>query len=270
MCLIVPTWLIFEATPAKLPHYTLPLYPCIALLTARALMSAAAGTLLDVRTRGAVVGMALFWLLTMLIASALAAVWVLSVAPDWMGYATGLIGGIVGVAVLVTRDRAMLAQSVIWLWALLSGTLALGVAIPRLLDPPAGTWVSSQLVGWLDQGGVDRGTDRLLAHGYVEDSLIFLTRGRTERVSFDTACAWMRGDRDPGSILVLGEPLDRAVTPQSFSARCDPRTWAEHGSIGSALGLNTANFRHVGVTIYTPDPDDSVPGTEPPTPNAGL
>ncbi len=32
---IVPGWLVFELVPTKLPHYTLPLYPALALLAAR-------------------------------------------------------------------------------------------------------------------------------------------------------------------------------------------------------------------------------------------
>ncbi len=34
---IIPTWLILEITPTKLPHYTLPVYPAIALLAAIAI-----------------------------------------------------------------------------------------------------------------------------------------------------------------------------------------------------------------------------------------
>jgi len=34
---IIPSWLIFELVPTKLPHYTLPMYPAIALLAAAAL-----------------------------------------------------------------------------------------------------------------------------------------------------------------------------------------------------------------------------------------
>jgi 4-amino-4-deoxy-L-arabinose transferase-like glycosyltransferase len=34
---IVPSWLVFEAVPTKLPHYVLPLYPAIAILTAVAI-----------------------------------------------------------------------------------------------------------------------------------------------------------------------------------------------------------------------------------------
>lgn len=34
LCWIVPSWLVFELTATKLPHYTLPLLPAIAILTA--------------------------------------------------------------------------------------------------------------------------------------------------------------------------------------------------------------------------------------------
>jgi 4-amino-4-deoxy-L-arabinose transferase-like glycosyltransferase len=34
---IIPAWLVFEAVPTKLPHYVMPLYPAIALLTVMAM-----------------------------------------------------------------------------------------------------------------------------------------------------------------------------------------------------------------------------------------
>ena len=37
LCWLVPSWLLFEAVPTKLPHYVLPLYPAIAVLTGLAL-----------------------------------------------------------------------------------------------------------------------------------------------------------------------------------------------------------------------------------------
>lgn len=42
---LVPGWIIFEATPTKLIHYVLPLYPALALLTASAWQSRADGPL---------------------------------------------------------------------------------------------------------------------------------------------------------------------------------------------------------------------------------
>ena len=39
ICWIVPHWLMFEAIATKLPHYVLPTYPAIAILTAAAIVS---------------------------------------------------------------------------------------------------------------------------------------------------------------------------------------------------------------------------------------
>ncbi|MCC7390581.1 MAG: glycosyltransferase family 39 protein [Phycisphaerales bacterium] len=36
---MLPSWLVFELVGTKLPHYTMPLYPAVALLTARGLMA---------------------------------------------------------------------------------------------------------------------------------------------------------------------------------------------------------------------------------------
>src|SRR5438132_10717889 len=38
---LVPAWAILELVPTKLPHYVLPLYPALALLTAMALVEGA-------------------------------------------------------------------------------------------------------------------------------------------------------------------------------------------------------------------------------------
>jgi 4-amino-4-deoxy-L-arabinose transferase-like glycosyltransferase len=37
---LIPAWIVFEIVPTKLPHYTMPLYPALALLTAWALREA--------------------------------------------------------------------------------------------------------------------------------------------------------------------------------------------------------------------------------------
>jgi 4-amino-4-deoxy-L-arabinose transferase-like glycosyltransferase len=40
LCWLVPAWLVFEAVPTKLPHYTMPLYPALCVLAADALTRA--------------------------------------------------------------------------------------------------------------------------------------------------------------------------------------------------------------------------------------
>ena len=36
---IVPSWIVFEAVPTKLPHYVMPLYPAIAIVTVLAIVT---------------------------------------------------------------------------------------------------------------------------------------------------------------------------------------------------------------------------------------
>ncbi len=48
LCWIVPTWIIFEMVATKLPHYPLPVFPAIAILTSLAISEA--GTVLSGRT----------------------------------------------------------------------------------------------------------------------------------------------------------------------------------------------------------------------------
>ncbi len=52
---IVPALIIFELTPTKLPHYTLPLYPAIALLAARAAIDGAADRSIFLHRLGALI-----------------------------------------------------------------------------------------------------------------------------------------------------------------------------------------------------------------------
>jgi 4-amino-4-deoxy-L-arabinose transferase-like glycosyltransferase len=40
---IVPSWIVFEAVPTKLPHYVMPLYPAVAILTVMAMASGFVG-----------------------------------------------------------------------------------------------------------------------------------------------------------------------------------------------------------------------------------
>jgi len=64
---VIPAWVVFELVPTKLPHYVLPLYPALALLTARAVLDRATGGVAGSRSRlaragfriWAVVGLAL-------------------------------------------------------------------------------------------------------------------------------------------------------------------------------------------------------------------
>ncbi|MGL5361407.1 MAG: ArnT family glycosyltransferase, partial [Bosea sp. (in: a-proteobacteria)] len=71
---VLPSWLVFELVPTKLPHYVLPLYPALAAL---AMLALAAGAL-DPRRRGAVLTACLIALIpALLVVGTGAGAWIL-------------------------------------------------------------------------------------------------------------------------------------------------------------------------------------------------
>ena len=71
---LVPTWLVFEMIPTKLPHYVLPTYPALALLTARALFASSTGLLPYARSKLSWVGFTLWSLIGMVFAIAVVSI----------------------------------------------------------------------------------------------------------------------------------------------------------------------------------------------------
>ena len=81
---IVPGWLVFEAVPTKLPHYVLPLYPAIAILTAVAIERG--GLALDRRWGRWVMLLVPGLALVLPVAGAVGAL-VLGTMPGWLYFA---------------------------------------------------------------------------------------------------------------------------------------------------------------------------------------
>ena len=81
---IVPGWLVFEAVPTKLPHYVLPLYPAIAILTAVAIERG--GLALDRRWGRWVMRLVPGLALVLPVAGAVGAL-VLGTMPGWLYFA---------------------------------------------------------------------------------------------------------------------------------------------------------------------------------------
>lgn len=190
---IAPSWLVFELIATKLPHYTLPLYPPIALLTARALLAAADGMLRGVSGDTARLGHWV-WL----------AVGVLFVAVAPVGVAVFgdmpvlLAGVLVALAAgeLLRRAWKRLGSghfAVAQAWSVASMVVAFAGLLGVVLPNADGLWLSPQLASLIEQAD-NRENRPVAAVGYHEDSLVFLTRGRLERI--DDARAWLRAHRD--------------------------------------------------------------------------
>lgn len=198
---IVPSWIVFEFIGTKLPHYTLPLYPALAILSARAVM------------RGVRCGRvaALFW--------AVLGVGVVAVGPivlmDWGNFSwgaawhgTALAGAIaacatvVAAAALAWRGRTDYAQAMGVIGMAIGGAVLFGVILPGLERP----WISSRICESIAQHDPEGGRAVALV-GYDEDSMIFLTGGRAERIRKKDTGAWLAAHPD-GILVCAAGALD--------------------------------------------------------------
>jgi 4-amino-4-deoxy-L-arabinose transferase-like glycosyltransferase len=132
---LVPAWFLFELVPTKLPHYVLPLFPAIAILTALAVEQGA----ISLRKRFA---FAVAWLVpaipAILIAVALGGAVHFGVRPGWLFLvfaAVLLVQAWRMCVALLARDRDGLLSGSIVLAVLTYATVWPGVLGGRLFEP---------------------------------------------------------------------------------------------------------------------------------------
>jgi len=190
---LLPTWIFFEIYSTKLPHYTLPAYPALALLCARAAFSGSA-LLTRWPARLSVVGFAAVGVLApaALIVGSFTTADILP--PTWQ--VAPLAIAVIALTLLATRA--------LWRGFALNGVLlALPAILPLVvllhaLALPRLTALSPAIVRSIEEL---RAPERpLAAVGYTEDSLVFLTRGAITKLRRDDALAWLA--EHPTGILV--------------------------------------------------------------------
>ena len=239
---LVPSWLVFEASATKLPHYTLPLYPALALLTARGLLAIGSGRLAWGRDAGSRVGVALWTL----IGTALCVVFPVFLLWTGVGWGPLWVAALAGVALAVTllgeaayhawRGDALRAQ-----WpglgaAVVGMTVSAGMLLPRHSE----LWVSSRLAAVIRAADAADVADPAYASdvalvGYAEDSLLFLTRGRAERTG-----------RGRIGELVNRSGLGLTVVEPTAEPPAVPGWRRIHGVVG---GFNYSNGERVSLRV---------------------
>lgn len=217
---ILPAWIVFEIVGTKLPHYTVPMYPGIAILSARALLplspQRAKATLSELDGFGlnawGVIGTC-FWL------AILAAVCIRFATTG--GGAVASIGTLL-IAVGTTCLLAVLMRAwrhlrALELWQAMFAMGALAIALwvafltsfAPLVLPGATT---RRMLAALDTAGVQ---DRPLGSEYHEDSMIYGTRGRVTRLNRDQLVAWLDGSPDRIAIVRGGVTSSGGVLDDS-------------------------------------------------------
>ncbi len=196
----VPAWIVFELIATKLPHYTMPLYPAIAMLSARATLAATSRGCSTARKIADWFGYSI-WIAIgagiFLVGAVVGSeeVWA---EAGVMGRLTGVLPVVAAVMLLYVALRSgrliqalavALLGVVLWCW------IVLGWAIPS-----SPIWVSKRIAVEIAQ--LPRGASKPLALvGYQEDSAVFWMRGRAERILPGELATWM--DTHPDGVAVV-------------------------------------------------------------------
>ncbi|MGV9007769.1 MAG: ArnT family glycosyltransferase [Brevundimonas sp.] len=238
VCWLVPAWLIFEAAPTKLWHYTLPTFGAIALLAAAALtrpigvISRRVGAVLTVFAGILIIGITLYGLTE----------FGTSTAQTWATLTIVFTAAAAAIGAFLLLNRAttsaILASVMLGViaHAALAGTL-------RQLRPLA---IAPRLESTLEKAGLHprqgRITGPVAITGFHEPSFVFLTGRDTELTDAEGAAR----------ALAQGRP----VIVESHDADAFHQSSARLGVTGRAVGVvtghNYSSGDDVSLTLYAP------------------
>jgi 4-amino-4-deoxy-L-arabinose transferase-like glycosyltransferase len=232
---LVPSWLVFELVPTKLPHYVLPLYPVAAILVA--LTAQGAGLVPDRGWKRCVL------LLLPLIPLAVAltiplATLIYGERADIIGAAVVAVGAVLASlgAIILMRRRGFESVPAILAAGLFLAFGAYELSVPRL----KGLLLSPRLVAVLAKAPC---TPLALASvGYNEPSLVFLTR--SDLILTDAVMA-ARLLSKPGCHAAFVDIREEG----DFTHELASLGQAPH-LLGRVMGVNMNGGRHMDIGVY--------------------
>ncbi|HWB50902.1 MAG TPA: phospholipid carrier-dependent glycosyltransferase [Stellaceae bacterium] len=225
---LIPAWLVLELVPTKLPHYALPLFPALALLSACALVDGRHAPRWSRR-----LGTVLWLLVTLALAAAMIEV------PRLFGPGP-VTAGIVAAALLVALTIGMLRgrPGPLGRVALL-GAMALVFAIPAgvsIMPALSRLWLS-RAAATLVAGHKPPAGARLTVIGYNEPSLVFLLDNGFATGMADAPVA-------AGDEALVSDRQDAA-----FGRELARRGLAAQ-TIGAVSGRNYSSGQEMALTLY--------------------
>lgn len=239
---VVPAWILFELVPTKLPHYTLPIYPALALMVAAALFAVRDGTWDMLAGRGARAWYALWAVVGVTLA--VAAV----VLP--MHYGDGFK------ALSLPTAVAALAAAAVPLWlawrrrflnAMAAGVAAAALTyggvfafvLPSLTDLA----VSPRLTAAYEAASPPGRPFPLVSTGYSEPSLVFLAGTETRLASPEEAATYAADN--PGALVAV-----ESRQQQRFLEVLAARPEVVVTPVDRVQGFNYSRGREVDITLY--------------------
>jgi 4-amino-4-deoxy-L-arabinose transferase-like glycosyltransferase len=228
---LLPSWIVFELIPTKLPHYVLPLYPAVAIL-----ISAAVETKALSRTRWQVRGV-MWWFLAPIIAGTAAIIAAIMIDRSLALGAWPLFALAVGCGLLAWQlyeedgaERA-LARAV-------AGWVLVAIAIYGLVVPALGPlFPSAALEQVLRRSGCSY--PLAASAGYDEPSLVFLAGTATRLTDPSGAADFLREGGCRFAFVTVRQERAFALRAEAIGLRYDrePRIEAFIVTHGQSTGI---------------------------------
>ena len=189
---LVPTWLVFELIPTKLPHYVLPLYPALALLTARALFARSSGALPYARSKLFWLGFAVWGLIGLVFATGVP---IIPYVFDKRFEFLSLLPAATAILILVLSWRYLHKTRIVaaTVAAVALSPLLFGTTLQMILPKVNGLWLSRSVTQAVKNYQEPTAPPLVVAAvGYHEPSLVFLLGTQTNLISLEQAPLLLR------------------------------------------------------------------------------
>jgi len=246
LCWLIPAWLVFEITPTKLIHYTLPLFGAVAWLMANALAAP-----MGPRVRALGAGLLVLAGAVFAMAGPLAILRLHVPSAGFLAFLAALffLLAALGAAWLFWRQKAVAATAFACAAAVLAHAFMIGALVPALKP----LWLSTDVVralaaiGANPREGVAQGP--VTVAGYAEPSLVFLLGADTQ----------LGGGKDAADAIQDGRPAiveGRADDAFKAALRADG---AVARLAGQVQGLDYSKGRAETLRIYQPVTVDKRP-----------
>jgi hypothetical protein len=235
---LVPSWLVFELSMTKLPHYVMPLYPAIAILIAGAIEAKVLSQRRWLK-RGAI-----WWFVVPILLSitAIAGAIVIDrdlVLPAWPFFAAAIVCGFLAWQ-LYDDDGAERA-----LTRATAAMVLMGIGVYSMILPVLGPlFPSVTLTGVLRESGCTHPV--AASAGYDEPSLVFLAGTETHLTDALRAADFLREGDCRFAFIETNEERAFALRAEAIGLRYQrgPRVEAFNFSKGQPITI--AIFRSVG------------------------
>ncbi|MEJ2121113.1 MAG: glycosyltransferase family 39 protein [Alphaproteobacteria bacterium] len=242
----LPSWIVFELVPTKLPHYVLPLYPALALLAVRAAFALAEGGIPRFRSWDSRLALGAFAGIALAIGIGLVA---LPIALDgsfsWAALIPLAVALALPVHVLVQCHRARVVPALAA--AIVGAAFIFGPAAQWVLPGVQALGLSCAAARLVEAQAGDAQTAKpakpvVAATGYHEPSLVFMLGRQTKLIGPEAIATAMRSD--PSLLALIG--ADKEARFRKALAGDAVRLKA----LGSARGFNYSKGDWVTLTLY--------------------